>query len=107
MSVNGDDWKGVSNSPSLQAKNHARRIYSILNNSQILERQIPYVEAIVLLSSKKTQLTIEREPEHCKIIQIKGQAHNSLYEYIMQHNEILFSTQEIETIVQFLKDKIA
>jgi hypothetical protein len=106
VTINCDDWKGVRNSPSLQAKNHARRIYNLLNNSKVLDRQIPYVEAIVVLSSKNTQLTIERKTERCKIIQIKSQADNSLYEYIMQHNDIIFSTEEIETIVQFLKDKI-
>jgi hypothetical protein len=105
VSVNGDNWKGVRNSPSLQAKNHARRIYNILNNSNVLNRQIPYVNPIVVLSSKKTQFTKEREPNLCKIIQIKDQSDNSLYEYIMQHNEIVFSTEEIEVIVQFLKDK--
>jgi len=107
VTVNGDDWKGVRNSPSLQAKNNARRIYNFLNNSKVLDKPIPYVEPIVVLSSKRTQLTIEREPHRCKIIQIKDQADNSLYEYIMQHGNIIFSTEEIETIVQFLKDKIA
>lgn len=104
--VNGDVWKGVRGSPSIQAKNHARRIYILLNNENILNRQIPYVEAIVVLSSRKTQLTIEQNPERCKVIQIKDLTDNSLYEYIMQHEEIVFSTDEIEIIVQFLKDKI-
>ena len=105
VTINGDDWKRVRNSPSLQAKNNARRIYNFLNNSSVLDREIPYVKAIVVLSSQRTQLTIEREPNRCKIIQIKDQADISLYVYIMEH-DVLFSTEEIETIVQFLKDKI-
>ena len=56
ITVNGDTWKGVRGSPSLQAKNHARRINNILDSSNILQRQIPYVKAIVVLSSKKPHL---------------------------------------------------
>jgi hypothetical protein len=107
VSVNGDDWKGAHRSPSLQAKNHARRIYNILINFKVLDREIPLVNAVVVLSSKKTILTINRSPDWCKVIQIKDQADNSLYDYVMQHEEIVFSTEEIETIIQYLKDKIA
>ena len=104
--VNGDIWKGVRGSPSLQAKNHARRLYMLINNSRVLGGEIPYVKPIVVLSSKKTQLTIEKYPERCKIIQIKEITDNTLYDYIME-NDVLFSTQEIELIVQFLKGRIA
>ena len=103
VTVKGDDWKGVRGSPSRQAKKHAGRIYTLLNNSNVLNGDIPLVEAIVVLSSKKTKLIITQNPDRCKIIQIKDLADNSLYEYIMQHTEIVYSTQEIEIVIQFLK----
>ena len=106
VTVNGDNWKGARGSPSMQAKSHARRIYNLLNNSNVLNRKIPQVKPIVVLSSRKTQLTIDRPPEWCKIIQIKDLSDNSLYDYVMGH-DVFFSTKEIEMIVQYLKGKIA
>ena len=66
---------------------------------------MPYVEPIVVFSSKETKLIIEKNPERCKILQIKDLEDSSLYDYIMEYDYV-FSTEEIETIVQFLKTKI-
>jgi hypothetical protein len=106
LTVNGDDWKGVRRSPSLQAKNHAKRIYRLLkNSSNILEGQIPIVKAVVVLTNSKAQLVVGKEPERCKIIQLRNEADTSLYDYIMKQ-DVLFSTQEIEAIVDSLKSNI-
>jgi len=105
VNVNGDIWGGVRGSPSQQAKNHARRLFRLINNSRILDWEIPYVKAIVVLTHKKTDLTIEKNPEKCKILQLKEIADTSLYDYIME-NDVLFSTQEIELIIELLKGKI-
>ena len=101
-----DNWKGLKNSPSLQAKNNARRLYRLLANSRILDREFPLVQAIVVLSNSKAEPKIEKTPEMCKIIQIKNQADCSLYDYIMSHQDIVFSTEEIGIIVEFLKDNM-
>ena len=103
FTINEDRWKGLKNSPSLQAKNNARRVYRLLNNSRILYRPLPIVQAIVVLSNSKTELKIEKPPEMCSIIQIKSQYDSSLYDYIMKHQEVVFSTEEIGAIVEFLK----
>ena len=100
-----DNWKGLKNSPSLQAKNNARRLYRLLANSRILDREFPLVQAIVVLSNSKAEPTIEKTPEMCKIIQIKNQTDCSLYNYIMSHQDIVFSTEEIGIIVEFLKNR--
>jgi hypothetical protein len=106
ITVNGDIWNGVRGNPSQQAKNHARRLYNLVNYSRIFDGEIPYVKPIVVLSSKKTELLIEKSPERCKIIQIKEVTDNALYAYIME-NDVLFSTREIELIIELLKSKIA
>ena len=86
VTVNGDIWKGVRGNPSQQAKNHARRIYQLLRNSYVIGSEMPYVEPIVVFSSKETKLIIEKNPERCKILQIKDIVDNSLYDYIMEYD---------------------
>ena len=103
ITINGDNWEGKK-SPSLQAKNNAKRIYRLLTNSRILDRQLPLVQAIVVLSNSKAEPKIEKPPEMCKVIQIKNQTDSSLYDYIMSHQDVVFSSEEIGTIVEFLKD---
>jgi hypothetical protein len=104
ITIYEDNWKGQKNSPSSQAKNNARRVYRLLNNSRILDRQLPLVQAIVVLTNNKAEPKIEKTPEMCKIIQIKDQADSSLYDYIMSHEDVVLSTEEIGIIVEFLKD---
>src|SRR4030042_5706822 len=60
VTANGDIWEGVRDSPSGQAKFHAKRIYEILKNSRISEG-IPFVKAVVVFSNGKAQLRIEKE----------------------------------------------
>jgi hypothetical protein len=102
-----DNWKGLKQSPSSQAKNNSRRLFNFLNSSRVLDRQIPYVHAIVVLTNNKAIPTIEKLPEICKIIQIKNPADSSLYDCIMSNEEIVFSTEEIGVIVEFLKDMMS
>jgi hypothetical protein len=104
VTVIGDNW-GLSRSPSQQAKKHAGRIYRLLNNSNILERQIPYVKAIVVWANGKTQPEINKTPELCKIISVKDQDDTSLRDFILEQ-DLVFSTKEIEKIVDFLNEKI-
>jgi hypothetical protein len=104
--INGDRWEGLKNSPSIQAKNNARRLFRLLSNSRILDRQLPLVQAIVVLTNIKTEAKIEKTPEMCMIIQLKNQADNSLYDYIIGHQDVVFTTQEIGLIVEFLKNQL-
>jgi hypothetical protein len=79
-------------------------LYRLFVNSRILDGQLPPVQAIVVLSNSKAESKIEKTPEMCKIIQIKNQADGSLYDYIMSFQDVVFSTEEIGIIVEFLKD---
>ena len=106
FTVNGDNWKGLRRSPSVQAKNNARRLHHLLTELKIFGSNFPYVEAAVVLPNNKAQLDIEKKPENCQIIQIRDRADNSLYEWIMSHQRSIFASEEIEIIVEFLKSKI-
>jgi hypothetical protein len=104
QSVYGDSWKGLNQSPSMQAKNNAKRVYLLLNSQNILGRPFPLVHAIVALPNGKSKLEIKKPPEMCEIIEIKNKEDLSLYNYIMGHEDIVFSPEEIWRIVEFLKD---
>ena len=79
-----DNWKGLKQSPSSQAKNNSR-LHNFLNYSRVLDRQLPYVHAIVVLTNNKAIPIIKKLPEMCEIIQIKNQEDSHLYDYIMHH----------------------
>jgi|WetSurMetagenome_2_1015567.scaffolds.fasta_scaffold261010_2 hypothetical protein len=103
-SVYGDNWEGLKQSPSMQAKINAKRVYFLLNNKNILGRPFPLVHAIVALPNGKSKLEIKKFPEMCEIIEIKDGNDRSLYDYVMSYKEIIFSTEEIGRIVDSLKN---
>jgi len=104
QSVYGDSWKGLIQSPSVQAKNNAKRVYFLINSQNILGRPLPLVNAIVALPNGKSKLEIKKPPEMCEIIEIKDKEDRSLYNSIMSHEDIVFLPEEIWRIVEFLKD---
>lgn len=106
VSFDGNYWNGVRGNPSQQAKSHAVRINGIMKASEIFFQEgMPFVRAIVVFSNRKAKLKIDKEPEFCKIIQIKNQADKGLADYILNEPERL-SIQEIYSIEQLLKTKI-
>lgn len=106
ISVYGDSWKGLKQSPSMQAKNNAKRLYYHLNSKNVLGRPLPLVNAIVAMTNDKTKLEVKKHPEMCEIVIIKDKTDKSLYDYIMSYQEIVFSSEEIAMIVEFLKDSM-
>jgi hypothetical protein len=106
QSVYGDNWKGLMQSPSMQAKNNAKRVYYLLNSQIVLGRLLPLVHAIVALTNGKSKLEVKKYPEMCKIIEIKDKKDRSLYDFIMSHEEVLFSIEEIGKVIEVLKYEI-
>jgi len=73
-------------------------VYSLLNNQNILGRPFPLVHAIVALPNGKSKLEIKKPPEMCEIVEIKSKEDWSLYNYIMCHEEIVFSTVLVSSV---------
>jgi hypothetical protein len=102
FTVDGDNW-GLKQSPSVQAKNNAKRLYRLIKNANLLDREIPLVHAVVVLTNSKLKITLVRMPNMCDIVQIKDQTDESLHKCVMSYEEIAFKTDEIGKIVEFLK----
>jgi hypothetical protein len=97
--------EGFVRSPNSQAKRQARRVYDILRNANFRDRQIPMVNAVVVLANSKAKPDIKTNPYLCKIITIKNDADASLYEYVLEQ-DMQYSTKVIEEIVDILEDRI-
>jgi hypothetical protein len=98
-------WKGIRGNPSQQAVSNMFRIKDILKNCEVFKEKAPYVNAVVLFTNKKIDLRISKDPEWCKVFQIKNLTDSSLFDYI-NYEPIRFSEEEVTSIEQSLKTKI-
>jgi hypothetical protein len=105
VTYDGYSWKGISGNPSGQAVLNAFRIKNILKNCEVFKEKALYVNAVVLFTNSKINLEISKDPEWCKVFQIKKLADSCLSDYIM-NEPVRFSDKEISSIEQSLKIRI-
>jgi hypothetical protein len=98
-------WKGIRGDPSGPAKFNSVRIKNILENCEVFKQKDLYVNAVVLFTNSKINLKISKDPEWCKVFQIKKLTDSCLSDYI-KNEPILFSDKEITLIEQSLKIRI-
>jgi hypothetical protein len=105
VTYDGYKWTGISGNPSQQAVSNSLRIKDILKNCQVFKDKAPYVNAVVLFTNSKINLKKSKDPEWCKVLQIKKLTDSSLSDYIM-NEPIGFSDKEITLIEENLKTRI-
>jgi hypothetical protein len=103
LTIDGDNW-GIKQQPSIQAKNNAKRLYRLLKNANVLDRDIPLVHAIVVLTNPKVKINPVRMPDMCKVVQIKDQLDDGLRKCILSYEDIEYNPEEIGILVEFLKN---
>jgi len=102
VTIEGDNWR-LKQNPSLQAKNNAKRLYRLINNANILHRELPLVHAVVVLTNPKLKINPVRMPNLCDVVHIKNQSDDSLYKCVMSYGDVVFNNEEIGRIVEYLK----
>jgi hypothetical protein len=105
VTYNGYNWKGIRGNPSQQAILNAFRIKDILKNCEVFREKALYVNAVVLFTNSKISLKIPKDPEWCKVFQIRKLTDSYLSDYI-KNEPIRFSDNEIASIEESLKAKI-
>lgn len=105
VTYDGYNWKGISGNPSQQAVSNMFRIKDILKNCEVFKEKALYVNAVVLFTNSKINLKISKDPEWCKVFQIKKLTDSCLSDYI-KNEPIRFSDEEIASIEQSLKIRI-
>jgi len=98
-------WKGIKGNPSQQAISNALRIKDIIKDCEVFKEKRPYVNAVVLFTNSKINLKKSRDPEWCKVVQIKERTDSRLSDYI-KNEPVRFSDKEVMSIEQSLKMKI-
>jgi hypothetical protein len=106
VTFNGYKWEKISKSPSDQVVSNMFRVKDILKRCDVFKNREPFVDALVVFSNSKLKLKIEKPPKYCEIIQISNQTDTKLSERIT-NRPISFSSQEVDSIEQFLKGKIS
>jgi hypothetical protein len=105
VTYDGYKWTGITGNPSGQAVLNSLRIKDILKNCEVFKDKAPYVNAVVLFTNSKINLKKSKDPEWCKVLQIRKLTDSSLSDYIM-NEPIRFSDKEITSIEQSLKTRI-
>jgi hypothetical protein len=103
QTIYGDNWTGLkrSQSPSIQARENATRLYQFLDGQKLLDRPLPFIRAIVVLLSKNKP-EIKKYPESCEIIYLKNQKDTSIADYVLKNDCSTLSLKEQEIIEEFL-----
>lgn len=105
VTYDGYSWKGIRGNPSQQAVSSTFRIKDILKNCEVFKEKALYVNAVVLFTNSKINLKISKNPEWCKVFQIKKLTDSCLSDYI-KNEPIRFSDKEITSIEQSLTIRI-
>lgn len=105
VTYDGYSWKGIRGNPSQQAVSNTFRIKDILKDCEVFKEKALYVNAVVLFTNSKINLKISKNPEWCKVFQIKKLTDSCLSDYI-KNEPIRFSDKEITSIEQSLTIRI-
>jgi hypothetical protein len=81
------------------------RIKAILKNCEVFKEKALYINAVVLFTNSKLELKMSKDPEWCKVFQIKKLTDSCLSDYV-KNEPIRFFDEEITSIEQSLKNKI-
>ena len=71
VTFDGYRWKGIRGEPCGQAKYNTFRIKDILKSCEVFKEKDLYVNAVVLFTNRRINLKISKDPEWCKVLQIK------------------------------------
>lgn len=105
VSYDGYRWTGIKGNPSGQAVSNSIRIKNVLKNCEVFIERPPYVNAVLVFTNNKINLTLSKDPEWCKVFQIRKVTDSSLSDYI-KNEPIRFSNKEIASIEESLKIRI-
>jgi hypothetical protein len=97
--INENYWLGFKSSPCIQAINNAKRVRLLLEKEKVLDREVPRVNAIVILTNPKVKPNYQKLPTDCKIIEMKDEADTSLKDYILSFDPTFFTFDEVLKIV--------
>ena len=93
VTYDGYNWKGIRENPSGQAVSNMFRIKDVLKNCEVFKQKALYVNAVVLFANGKINLKISKNPQWCKVFQIKKPTDSSLSDYIM-NEPVRFSDRD-------------
>ncbi len=106
VTYDGNRWTGISGSPSRQAISNTFRVKDILKGCEVFKENAPYVNAVVVFTNSKVSLQLSKNPEWCKVLQIRGLTDSRLADYI-RSEPIRFSDEEVASVERALKARIA
>ena len=101
ITIDENYWKGkgFKQSPSNQAITNAARVRELLENQKVLDRPVPYVNAIVVLTNPKLKIHYLKKPSEPKIIDLKDENDSSLKDYVLSFSPTFLTYKEVTDIV--------